>query len=488
MIQGPLLNNNNFNNVIGEDHLGIRYVSINISDTLQHGITSITPRARYWSFYSWVLYDFIKEKKERTNKNFKKYLKRQEWFFILANIASSEEQNINISNLIGITKGTEIWEENEEMISLRRDYVKNSRGGYGLAYSNVMKILGVTKRAALEKGVEIDRLTTKGKELAKAFECSIKNTEYHKNYKLADKVPRYVLLEYGKTAGLDRLGKSLKEKQLLRSFFLPQNTNDIYSRLRKKSLNYYRYLIKNYDNKKISITTWRSLMYDNIFSNKDYPEHLDLVIKGWEIYHGRQIFTYSLETIWSYILETISREIITQKQLIELIFDHLKVNKIELNQKINTLLNIVPLQVDTRETYLINMKGEKLDVKDRIYNPLLVMLDVYERFKSRKDLEPIHNKLLNEGGNDHISLTFWINTVESYLDASIKDLLLFIINKMIIEQHQKVALNKLISTNNETYHFIKEEGKLYFLAKDEPNYNAFRIKQGASILKDLDLI
>src|SRR6056297_1855933 len=133
MLQGPLINYHKSRKVVGEDHLGIRYVSINISDQLQHGITSITPRARYWSFYSWVLYDFINEKNKRTNKNFEKYLKRQEWFFILANIANSEEQNMNISNLIGITKGTEIWEENEEMISLRRDYVKNSRGGYGLA-------------------------------------------------------------------------------------------------------------------------------------------------------------------------------------------------------------------------------------------------------------------------------------------------------------------------------------------------------------------
>jgi hypothetical protein len=82
---GPKWNDAEVNTVGGDDHLGIKYVAILMADYLQPGITSITPRARYWSFYIWVLYDFIKTQNAHPIKAFKSYLKRQEWYFILAN-------------------------------------------------------------------------------------------------------------------------------------------------------------------------------------------------------------------------------------------------------------------------------------------------------------------------------------------------------------------------------------------------------------------
>lgn len=50
-MEGPYWTYYKARTVAGEDHLGIKYVAINIADILQNGISSITPRARYWSFF-----------------------------------------------------------------------------------------------------------------------------------------------------------------------------------------------------------------------------------------------------------------------------------------------------------------------------------------------------------------------------------------------------------------------------------------------------
>lgn len=68
---GPRFTTSDLNTVLGEDHLGIKNVAIIMADTLQSGITSITPRARYWAFYLWVLHDFIQTQPDKSIKTLK---------------------------------------------------------------------------------------------------------------------------------------------------------------------------------------------------------------------------------------------------------------------------------------------------------------------------------------------------------------------------------------------------------------------------------
>jgi hypothetical protein len=69
--KGPKYTTSSIRTSHGQDHLGIRSVGISMADQLQAGITSITPRARYWSFFALVLHDFIQNTSiQKTNKNF----------------------------------------------------------------------------------------------------------------------------------------------------------------------------------------------------------------------------------------------------------------------------------------------------------------------------------------------------------------------------------------------------------------------------------
>ena len=216
-----------------------------------------------------MLHDFINNSQNRSLAEFKKYLKRQEWFYVLANIAQSEGNGP--VGLIGITKGQKVWNTALEELPERTDYLKNSLGGYGQAYRNVIKTLGFTREADTEKGVEIDRITEDGKALAIAFENTIKHTDYYRNYRLSsDKIPRRVLKEYGDVAGLDRLNQSFSQDlYILKKHFMPDKTEDRLKQLRCSSLEYYIYIIKNHGAEcSKGLSGWRNIIYDKHSNNR----------------------------------------------------------------------------------------------------------------------------------------------------------------------------------------------------------------------------
>ncbi|QAS52351.1 hypothetical protein [Halobacillus litoralis] len=490
MTQGPRWTTNNFRTINGEDHLGILYVGISIADTLQSGITSITPRARYWSFFAWVLKDFIENVPDKKSvQNFKTYLKKQEWYYILANIAEAEEREGTINSVIGSTHGYKVWNSDQQGFSVDTKYVKDPFGGYG-TYRNVMKIMGVTKAGDAKKGVNIDRLTPFGKELADAFELNVKDTTYYKTYRKQDiNVPREVLVEYGKVAALASLDASSKDRKLLTNMFMPEQPKSPKGEWRRDSLLYYMILINHFNGQKVSIQDWQHHMYDSFYHNKiNLQAGVNEVAIGWEIYQARQFFTYSLLNIWTYLLDKMSKRVFTKAELISAVLVELSEQGYDLQQTVKDLENDLSFPYDRRETFLKHMEEQEKSVKNHLWQPLLIMLDVNLRLQNRADFQDFHYELLRLGGRDSISFQSWTSLIEGHKTKPVSKFISYILNYYILDQHQKVALNKMITTNNETYHFTENNGKLYLIAEDTPVYNTFRVYQGLSILEDLGLI
>lgn len=487
--KGPLWTTSNLRTINGEDHLGIRFISIAIADTLQSGVTSITPRARYWSFFAWVLHDFIQNyQDEKSLKNFKLYLQRQEWFFILANIAEAEERGAVTQALVGSTKGYEHWKKNE-LEYLVEEYVKNSFGGYAV-YRNVMKILGLTREGDLDKGVQIDRLTELGTKAAKAFEMCVSSTEYYKSYRLSNgPVPRAVLCEFGKAAALPRLySNQAKDLPILIELFMPQQTTSKSESLRRNSFQYYLHVLKRNKGKILSFMDWQREMYDWT-KRADVPQgDMQTIACGWEIYQARQLFTYSLECMWSFLLERMSEKIYTMEELIGTVFKSLRENGHNISQIVGDMTKTLQLNSEKREEYIQRMYDEEQHVTNCIWTPLHIMLSVHKRLHERSDFQQLHRELLGLGGKDNISLAEWEHCVSLFQHERVEELLAYIIKYYILEQHQKVALNKLITTKNETYHFVENDGKLYWISNDVPAFNTFRVFQGLSIMQDLGFI
>lgn len=488
----PRWTESSFRKFKAEDHLGIKNVAIVMAERLQSGITSITPRARYWSFFAWVLHDFIQHGKDLSLTSFKHFLKRQEWFFILANVAEAKERGAAIHQVMGITVAEECWNQTGlDLLPFRPDYLQDSFGGYNV-YRNVMKTLGITREGDFEKGIQVDRVTNgAGKQLAEAFQRSIESTEYYQSWRHQEgPVPRQVLLEYGRKASLSRLQEG-EDRAVLRQLFLPKEAKHEMKRLRFESLGYYQFLVQEAKGRSFTRKGWRRMMYDVCSprgeEKQQIPELYQTVAKGWEIYQGRQLFTYSLETIWSYLLRQLSMKTQSLGELLGKVETELHDYGFSMYITVNQLLEQLPLRREQREDMMEAM-GSDEHPPSGVWNPLLVMLDVYHRFCGRDDFEPIHMEFLKLGGKDHLSLHQWETDVTALLERPVSELLEWIIRFYILEQHQKVALAKILSTGNDTYHFAENEGKLHFIALDRPAYNVFRVDQAMTILEDLGYV
>ena len=102
MPRGPLLNNI-ARNITTRDSLGIESVAASISGEICPVVNTVTPRAFYWPFMVWIYYDFYQYSgiEDRTVKSFDIYLKRQDYFFVLATLLTPGSDR---NNLVGITQ------------------------------------------------------------------------------------------------------------------------------------------------------------------------------------------------------------------------------------------------------------------------------------------------------------------------------------------------------------------------------------------------
>jgi len=476
---------------VGEDHLGIKYVAINIADLLQPGITSVTRRARYWSFYAWVLYDFINTSSEKNPlfikslENFKNYLKRQECYFICANIAMQVKYGYNIDGLQGVTLMQEIWNESTNFIVCHTDYLQNSFGGYSI-YRNVMKTTGVTDSEDNENGIFIDCLRRLGQELAIAFESEICETEYYKKYRhSSENIPKSVLIEFGKKAAL-QFSRDAKDLPILKSIFVPYGEKYKTCR-RAQSIMFYKYALEKHPDKISSRKFWAQIFYD-VYSPKGeiretIPEEFKEVALGWEIFQARQLFTYGLEGIWSFVLKQLMDQPLSRRELFQKVINLSE--PIKMDSLVRDLINDMPISMLQREKDIneIGNNGEKT-----IISALRLMLDVRMRFFQRNDLNTFHEELLLNGSRKNLSLHVWFQTVDYHADKTIEDILLFIFNQYIINQHINTTMDKLLNTGNITFHLEEDEGLLHFKIEDHPAFNVYRTIQAVSIAKDLSII
>ena len=96
---GPRLNNIS-KNFTTRDSLGVEGISTSIQAEICPIVNTVTPRAFYWPFMIWIYYDFYKYSgiPDHTVQAFDAYLKRQDYFFVLATLLTEDSDQ---NNLVG---------------------------------------------------------------------------------------------------------------------------------------------------------------------------------------------------------------------------------------------------------------------------------------------------------------------------------------------------------------------------------------------------
>jgi len=449
----------------GEDHLGALSVGANIAEDLLPGINTVTPRARYRSFYSWVVVDFLERSKDKSRSAFKQHLRRREMAYILSHLSILKPGEY-ITGVIGITKGQEIFDSGQDPLNVDQVYVSNEYGGYAI-YRGSMQTMHLIKDS--DNPSLADSILPKGKELAEAFKRTIINTLYYREYLDKDLIPRTALKEYGEVAGLEQTIGHEDHKVLLEAFLRPDLPEKRLEVQRRESIAYFLEVIAEKPNNKWNTDeAWRRLLLNSRFYDGTHftvsPE-FSYAQQGWMVYQVRQYFAYALETIFCHVINRLHLKSSSLEELLDPILISVNVEIKGRNYPFNSEFSLEEM-IETLPTIVLEdlfafIKGtsiDELDVSAHVVVPTFMLIEVYRWVKNlRRDMYSW--KYARAGGVDHLSLEKFIRDVESLIEkkAKVKDFCNMIISHYLVRQHHRVALEKLMGYKLETFRILDNE-------------------------------
>ncbi len=486
MTKGPKINYTK-RNFTTRDNLGINAAGASFQAELCPVITTVTPRAFYWAFAVWNYYDYWKNYKtsKRSDANFEKnFLKRNDYYFVLANLLTEGSDR---DNLVGKDNcSADLVKNPVGPYPYNRDYFISPYGGMQYYMSGCSTLGFVTSIDNDGNILPFAKITEKrGVPLAVAFEKRIKDTEYYHSYRLHDiPIPKPVLEELGSVLNLDMNGME-ECKKLLRDSFFEVTRNTLFD---NSSLiltkDFLLSFMPQYDSGMINAAQVREILYDCFAPGKEkkakLPENLQKISTAWEAVIGRQYFTLCIELIWKYMLIQLTVPM-------------------DLNTWISTCINNTKWTIDRTapvESFLLDTDMEYVErerilsegargsktVSKNLENALKVLFSIYKRFSSRSDVDPYY---LSVG--DDISITEFIRLVEGYRHSQVSELLIYIMINWVVKRHETVAFRKMVD-GRDGFFIEKIDGRYYQKFISYPDFTGNRMMQLIHVMKDLDML
>ena len=512
--------------VKGEDQLGIQGAAQSYQQYLVPGVITTTDRARYYSFYAWILYRFITDpNSSRLLKDFRgDYFRKHEVAMILASFSHHKDGD-PILGLVGSgindNKARQYWESGDP-VSLDQDYFQNTLGGFGQYYRTSMDVMGIINEQ--ERAGWVYRLTPRGRKLAEAYRDSIKHTKYYskldENNKL-DSISHEDAQELGEVGCI--CGNSLsqgKDFKLLRETFFrfDQAGIDNPHVRRRLTLGVTLDLVRG-GNGEIKESDFRTALYLGEFSPdlKYKPsEKLLSWVHRWKMVQIRQMYTFGLECLWAAFLYTLKDEIsgFTFDEFLEGLSIKSSIRYEEdVGGYLNDIVNQFDIStawklassefaeyaglgyIDNEYQHYLNARGDRNNVSTLLESGLKILLTLFLRFYSKYSSE---DRLWNElATQQRLPLNLYFRKLENKLqnpNFTIGDFLSWIYSDFILGQHEYIALEKLRYQEYDTFKFYYQDGRFYWPyqsrdAYEEPiRFASLRLFNTRSLLSDLKLI
>lgn len=208
----------------GLDPIGLRALTAGrIVAPLTPAVLALSDRARYLSFYAWLLRRYAEQRRPLSWSALGKYILAREYEFGLAvrlcpngcGASPVGQQRVGPA----VNRRPEAYERGES--------VKSDLGGYGLYYRTPMQALELVRPPGTMLGehpVPIDvlnRAEPRALELAAAYEAAVGGTAYVQSHMDADGlIPAESLIEFAAVGCLCRLPDHVNERDLLRTAYL----------------------------------------------------------------------------------------------------------------------------------------------------------------------------------------------------------------------------------------------------------------------------
>lgn len=202
----------------GQDPLGLNTITLDrILPRLLPGVLQLSQRARYFSIYPWLLWQFSERRRAPTREALDDFIRRREYELCLAMKLCT---HCDVASAIGaLSAGPRV---NAAEDPFGRGYsIETKMGGFGLYYRSPLVELGAVAAAGTPMGpdelptpIEVLRRTPLALELAESFHEAIAETEYFRSYERTEApIPRTVLEELANSVCLCRLEQPERRRE-----------------------------------------------------------------------------------------------------------------------------------------------------------------------------------------------------------------------------------------------------------------------------------
>lgn len=494
----------------GRDHLGMQATSVATYSFLVPGLTNLTQRARYYSYYPWLVEQYAQKIRSSSIIEFNKFMRRGELLYAFASIMIDREQKGVVGSLFVRTflkengtpsKSTIInLAEFADIQKEKKTYWQLSGGGFTQYYLGPLIDIGILARA---KNHRIPIATDVGRQIANYFEKSIGNDAKDL---ILESISSGTIKYPDLTKHLplilpDKIDANGPEAAMLLKQLIPTATN-LSGINRKEAIFFYI----SYLNQDTAIDEQYDLpraIYYNEGNNKtrlSFPAASGSLY-GWRFYQISEYIHFALEYILFYLLQFLHEEggWITIEQCMDIL--HKGVLR-EINSVIprlkgitkTTRLSSVVNQLRSYKNASRNSKGspEWLMPSRVEYNEsnlakaLMLLLVMYVRHEDEID------ELYSYGKTRNIirekSFLDFLRFCSQEVDSPFEGFLYRLVQKHIISCHLDVSYRKMRNDMKNTLKFQFENASLSGLEVVTPVMTSPRLLAVLNFTKDLGLV
>jgi hypothetical protein len=486
--------------VTGRDPLGIQNSSITVYGRLLPGMTNLTQRVRYYSFYCWLLkeYDNLPQKSEKKIlKHQYNFVRRAELIiaFLMVNKFADEQSVIGSDYAkkhiddVYLKKFYNIQDGADKLNSTKKgevywDYVSGALGQY---YAGSLISLDL-----IETVDKFFHIKNRGLELAIAFEKSVPEECRIRFLKLVD-IGKINLkdIEALIPYSLNAIPLGSSEWRFLKDIFLADDAVEFKTRdgaisnKRRQSMELYL----SFRQEKIEGIDFTQWIHDNL--PKNYKPNSALF--GWYYYYINEALHFSLETIFWAFLENLDGKIVA----INMYLDEFKKHIVEENSKnlkishsdklidvINTVKNS---KISQRLNELEQLTQNRVDWKIALGKAIELIMIIYKHTRRiRKDLEDFenYNAIDIQKGNVTENLLIYIEkNLEFTYSRHVEKLI-----QTLINDHVATAYRKMGNGETNLLKFTIEDNVIAHIQTMQPRHTTPRIRTLHKFLTDLGFL
>jgi len=483
---------------LGRDPLGIQATSVRVYRELVPGLTNVTNRLRYYSYYCWVVRQYERARHADDEAQWRIWVRRAEALYALASEIENPEETGGLAG--GDWARAYLKEHREGRIELRRytdkpgqpnanQYLLARRGNFGQFYVRSMTEVGFLQPTT---GVPLVS-RPRGEELAAAFGAAVGDrVEGMIANALADGSVEYRNAKaIGTAVHPASIHGASREMRLLRDFVLGNVPDVVDGSARRASA----WLLLDLLRRGVSLddeTAIRRAFYYRVLPGGARYQQPGQVIDRWRIYQANELCHIALE-VW---LNAVAIRIGEHS------------DGVSPRQVISDLLDSAFSARDLRgdwDDWAADMGKMSVGEEGELSQSVLEVLRDLERAQDRTALQAalrllaalyvrwrngeggVRSGLAEYAGVGGRSLSQVLASLERSERADARETVRSVLQEHVVESHLAIAARKLAATDKFTYRFTLSDGVLSDGVSTNYGYTNPRLRNLARFLRDAKL-